>query len=89
MIHTVHILIINNHYYTARQDTLQTLHLDEISSDHKGRDMFVTHCVQNINSYELLPDRLYGYHIVLISLHCNFMLTNFMYFRIFIFSPYQ
>jgi len=40
--------------------------------------------IQNMNNYKLLP-RMAGYHINLISKHCNFILINFMSFRILIF----
>jgi len=39
---------------------------------------------QNINSYKLVLEAAH-YHMVLISQYCNFMLVNFMYFRIFIY----
>jgi hypothetical protein len=62
--------------YTARHDTLQTLHLDDISSAYKDRDRCLyTHSIQNIN-YELVPGTAH-YHIPIISQHYNFMLIGF------------
>ena len=67
------------HEYDARQDTLNTLHLDEISSDHKDQDKCpYAYAIQNINTRN-------GYHMALISQRCIFMPINFRSFRILIF----
>ena len=75
-------------HYTARHDTLHTVHTDEISSlTPRHRQMFV--CLLLTEYKQLTACTWKGYHIVLISQHCNDMLINFMYYRILIFQSLQ
>jgi hypothetical protein len=70
---------IYSHDYAARQDTLNTLHLDKISSDHKDQDKCpYAYGIRNINTRN-------GYHVVFKSQPCSFMIINFIYFRILLF----
>jgi len=58
---------------------------DEVSSDHKDPDryLYTTCCLQKINGYELAPGAALTQF--LIPQHYNFMLLNFVSFRILIF----
>ena len=61
------------------------LHLAEISSDHIDQERCLyAYCTQNINGSKLVLEAAH-YHVVVISQHGNFMLLNFMHFRILIF----
>ena len=61
--------------------TLHTLRLDQISSDHKDRDICsYTYCIQNINSYKLLPrtaNTQFQYHNVVNYAYQFYVFYNF------------
>ena len=70
---------------TALHTTLNELHLDKNHSDHRDPDRCLyAYCAQNTNTYGLALEAS-PCHTVLISQHCNFMLVNFVYFRISLF----
>jgi hypothetical protein len=51
-------------YYTARHDTLRTLHFDKVSWDDIGRDRrLCAYSTQNIHSYKRVLGRAH-YHII-------------------------
>jgi hypothetical protein len=71
--------------YTARRDTPHTLHLEEISSEHKYQDRrWQAYCVQNLTGCEFVLEAAQC-HIISISYQPNFMPVNFTYFGILIF----
>jgi hypothetical protein len=62
-------------HYTAQNDILRTLHLDDIPWDHTDRYRCLykyTYCVQNINCCESVLEVAH-YHTVLISQLCTLM----------------
>jgi hypothetical protein len=78
-------------HYTARNDILRTLHLDDIPWDQTDRYRYLyryTYCIQNIKCLESVLEVAH-YHIALTSQLCTIMLFKFACSKVLIIQWYQ